>query len=168
MPLVEVQNSVYNEGMRDLVWLFVIIAIALTATGCVDGESGNVADRPAESGGSNVADESAETGGNSGESTVEIGGGNGTDAATTAKIAFESFGDDNSFDIYVMNVDGTNPVKLTNKTAGGNRPAFSPDGTKIAFESYRDRNYEIYVMNADGTKEMRLTNKKSKQQKEKK
>src|SRR5262249_3205389 len=36
-------------------------------------------------------------------------------------------------------------------------PAFSPDGTKIAFNSYRDGNYEIYVMNSDGTNQTRLT-----------
>ena len=30
-------------------------------------------------------------------------------------------------------------------------PAFSPDGTKIAFTSPRDGNFEIYVMNADGS-----------------
>lgn len=27
------------------------------------------------------------------------------------------------------------------------RPAFSPDGSKLAFQSNRDGNYEIYVMN---------------------
>jgi hypothetical protein len=37
-------------------------------------------------------------------------------------------------------------------------PAWSPDGTKIAFKSYRDFNDEIYVMNADGSGATRLTN----------
>jgi len=37
-------------------------------------------------------------------------------------------------------------------------PCFSPDGTKIAFESYRDGDFEIYVMNADGSNQTRLTN----------
>jgi len=36
-------------------------------------------------------------------------------------------------------------------------PAWSPDGTRIAFQSNRDLNYEIYVMNADGTGQTRLT-----------
>jgi Tol biopolymer transport system component len=37
-------------------------------------------------------------------------------------------------------------------------PAWSPDGTRIAFESERDGNLEIYVMNADGSGVTRLTN----------
>jgi Tol biopolymer transport system component len=37
-------------------------------------------------------------------------------------------------------------------------PAWSPDGTRIAFYSERDGNAEIYVMNADGTDARRLTN----------
>jgi hypothetical protein len=36
-------------------------------------------------------------------------------------------------------------------------PAWSPDGTKIAFASNRDGNDEIYVMNADGTDPTDLT-----------
>ena len=35
--------------------------------------------------------------------------------------------------------------------------AWSPDGSKIAFDSDRDGNFEVYVMNADGTAVQRLT-----------
>jgi len=35
---------------------------------------------------------------------------------------------------------------------------FSPDGSKIAFESSRDGSYEIYIMNLDGSGQTRLTN----------
>lgn len=35
--------------------------------------------------------------------------------------------------------------------------SFSPDGSKIAFSTYRDGNWEVYVMNADGSNPTRLT-----------
>ena len=37
-------------------------------------------------------------------------------------------------------------------------PMFSPDGSKVAFTSYRDGNPEIYVMNRDGSGMRRMTN----------
>ncbi|MBM3242783.1 hypothetical protein FJZ31_41510 [Candidatus Poribacteria bacterium] len=73
-----------------------------------------------------------------------------------AKIAFISERDGN-LEIYVMNADGSNPVKLTNNPAWDANPAWSPDGTKIAFQSRRDGNWEIYVMDADGANPVRLT-----------
>jgi Tol biopolymer transport system component len=57
-----------------------------------------------------------------------------------------------------MNADGTNPQRLTvNRSADDAFPDWSPDGTKIAFESDRDGKYEIYVMNADGSGQTNLT-----------
>jgi hypothetical protein len=60
-------------------------------------------------------------------------------------------------EIYVMNVDGSNLVQLTDNSDHDHSPAWSPDGTKIAFTSNRDGDYEIYVMNPDGSEQMRLT-----------
>ena len=48
--------------------------------------------------------------------------------------------------------------RLTNNSAIDEHPAWSPDGTRIAFQSYRDGNYEIYVMDDDGGNQTRLTN----------
>lgn len=59
--------------------------------------------------------------------------------------------------IYTMNTDGTGEQKLTTSTKDYD-PAWSPDGSRIAFMSERDGNAEIYVMNADGTNQTRLTN----------
>ena len=61
-------------------------------------------------------------------------------------------------EIYVMNADGTNQIRLTNNTVQDLYPSFSPDGAKILFVSQRDGNPEIYAMNADGTNQTRLTN----------
>ena len=50
------------------------------------------------------------------------------------------------------------PTRLTNNNGGNNfGPAWSPDGTKIAFTSSRDGNFEIYVMGTDGSNPTRLT-----------
>ena len=57
-----------------------------------------------------------------------------------------------------MNPDGSDQRSVTNG-AGGDNPTWSPDGSKIAFSSFRDTgDIEIYVMNADGTGRTRLTN----------
>lgn len=63
-------------------------------------------------------------------------------------------------DIWVMNIDGSNQIKLTGDPAGDYNchPTWSSDGTRIAFVSDRDGNQEIYVANADGSGETRLTN----------
>lgn len=61
------------------------------------------------------------------------------------------------FEIFKMNVDGSRQMPLTANEADDGRPVWSPDGTKIAFESYRDGQAEIYVMNSDGSHPVRLT-----------
>ena len=71
-----------------------------------------------------------------------------------SQIAFSSSGD-----IALMNADGSGQTLLTT-TGRDFFPAWSPDGTRIAFESSRDvaNQEQIYVMNADGTGVIRLTN----------
>src|SRR2546426_117937 len=73
------------------------------------------------------------------------------------QIAFASDRDGN-WEIYVMNADGSDPVRLTDNVASDLYPGWSPDGSKITFESDRDGNSEIYVMAADGAQPTRLTN----------
>ncbi len=53
--------------------------------------------------------------------------------------------------ICVMNADGAGHEQLTDLKADALDPAWSPDGSKIAFSSRPDRNRDIYVINADGT-----------------
>ena len=48
--------------------------------------------------------------------------------------------------------------RLTNNSATDSRPEWSPDGTRIAFESRHDGNFEIYAMDDDGGNLDRLTN----------
>jgi len=80
-------------------------------------------------------------------------------SAGNGQIAFESSRNGNP-DIYVMDADGSNTTRLTNNPASDVNPAWSPDGTKIAFVSARAGfgNDEIYVTDADGSNPTRLTN----------
>jgi Tol biopolymer transport system component/CxxC motif-containing protein (DUF1111 family) len=72
------------------------------------------------------------------------------------KIAFQSL-IGSTWDISVMNPDGTNQVRLTTNLASDDiTPAWSPDGTKIAFASNRNGTFDIWVMNADGSNQVAL------------
>jgi TolB protein len=70
------------------------------------------------------------------------------------KIAFVSYRF-YSYEIYIINTDGSGLMNLSNNDAYDADPVFSPDGSKIAFESSRDGNREIYIMNADGSGQTR-------------
>ena len=76
---------------------------------------------------------------------------------TNGKIVFQSNRDGSFGQIYVMNPNGTGVTRLTFTAAHDNYPVWSPDGTKIVFESTRSGDVDIYVMNADGTNQTQLT-----------
>jgi len=60
--------------------------------------------------------------------------------------------------VYVVNVDGSEARTLTNRPlAFDARPAWSPDGSRIAFESTVDGRRSVWVMQADGQALRRLT-----------
>ncbi len=61
--------------------------------------------------------------------------------------------------IYVVNVDGTQPINLTQQQAPvvDQHPAWSPDGRQIAFISNRRNFGDLFVMNADGSNVQNLT-----------
>ncbi len=72
-----------------------------------------------------------------------------------SKIVYSSYapGDNQNLEIYVYAGSGSPPLRLTNGAARDVQPVWSPDGTKIAFQS----NSKVYTMNADGTSPTRLT-----------
>jgi Tol biopolymer transport system component len=73
-------------------------------------------------------------------------------AALFDRIAFDRQGE-----IYIMGTDGSDPVNLTNHGAPDWYPAWSPDGTRIAFLSDRGPSVDIYVMGTDGSNPVNLT-----------
>ena len=67
--------------------------------------------------------------------------------------------DGESSNIVISDIDGSNLRKLTKNSAVDAYPAWSPDGNRIAFISYRDGDDiwpRLYVMNADGSKQRSL------------
>jgi uncharacterized delta-60 repeat protein len=76
--------------------------------------------------------------------TPETGGG-------TQPILFSTSRDSN-FEIYKMNVDGTNQQRLTNSPENETIAYWSPDGAKIVFgKSISSTQVQIWTMNADGS-----------------
>ena len=85
-----------------------------------------------------------------------------------SRIAFASSrdtydSDEDTYDnhqIHVMNADGSGVTRLTRNSAWDDGfPAWSPDGSRIAFASDRADgfDYQVHVMNADGSGVTRLT-----------
>jgi len=100
--------------------------------------------------------------------TVGVAGCGGGDEEARPDLAFVSTRD-GDYSIYEMNADGGAQRRLTDSemdtsTPGGLffqvEPAWSPDGTRIAFSSRRGGSFDIYVMNADGTGTEQLTSTK--------
>ncbi len=84
-----------------------------------------------------------------------------------SKVAFSSDRDapGNTYELYSMNVDGSNQTRLTtsNATANNAFPKWSNDGLKIAYGSNNDdlgsgtNGFQIYTMDANGSNQTRLT-----------
>ena len=80
---------------------------------------------------------------------------------------FDSDRDGNS-EIYLINADGTGEKRLTNNPADDGHPNWSPDSSRIIFDSSRDtpdpkadwwdQYHDLYSMKLDGTDIKKITN----------
>jgi TolB protein len=61
------------------------------------------------------------------------------------------------WDIFTMAPDGSGPRQLTNDPHEDTDPAYSPDGTQLAYASRRSQNWDVYVLNLQTGQETRLT-----------
>jgi TolB protein len=60
-------------------------------------------------------------------------------------------------DLYIMDLEGNDVLRLTDDPAYDYEPAWSPDGAQIVFVSRRTGDSEIYIINADGSNLRQLT-----------
>ena len=65
---------------------------------------------------------------------------------------------DGNLEVYVSNIDGSNPVNISNNSADDGWAVWSPTSEKIAFLSTRDGKTDVYVSNSDGSNLLNLTN----------
>ena len=85
------------------------------------------------------------------------------EAPATAKIAFSSWRGRN-LDLYLMNPDGSEEVRLTHHLARDIDPKWSPTGEHILFNSDRDGapgDWDLYLMDADGSNVRRVFEKEA-------
>ena len=90
------------------------------------------------------------------------------------QIVYVDYTDDIQEDIYFMNARNDSPLRITDNIGSDTHPAWSPDGTRIAFASSASHNdgrvkydtrsllqgktiFDIFVMNPDGTGKINLT-----------
>jgi Tol biopolymer transport system component len=72
-------------------------------------------------------------------------------------VAFNSARDGNN-EIYVMNWDGSRPLRITEDPASDVDPAISPNGRDITFTSNRTGNNDIFIVDSTGRNTVNLTN----------
>ncbi len=74
----------------------------------------------------------------------------GAEGIFLSKIAFTSQVTPGRKEIYVMDYDGHRPVRLTNNGSVNLSPAWSPDGTQLAYITFVTGRPEIHLIDADG------------------
>lgn len=63
----------------------------------------------------------------------------------------------NKMELYIMAKNGTNTIRLTCNDVEDSNTYWSPDGSRITFNSLIDGHYQVFIMNADGSDVHQIT-----------
>jgi hypothetical protein len=77
-------------------------------------------------------------------------------ANTWSKIVYQDY--IGNWDVFVMNGDGSSPIRLTSSGGADITPRLNRGATRLVYASNEPGNYEIYAINPNGTGRVRLTN----------
>ena len=77
--------------------------------------------------------------------------------ATGKRLVFASTRHNILPDLYIKAVDGVAVTQLTSDPAADIQPAFSPEGTHVAFASNRSGNWDIWIVDVDGGAPVQVT-----------
>lgn len=73
------------------------------------------------------------------------------------QIAYSATLEDGDTEIYLINVDGTNNIQITDNDANDIEPIWSADGKYIAYTTNRNGNWDIYVFSVGTNKTIQIT-----------
>jgi TolB protein len=100
-----------------------------------------------------------------GESTLIGNGAEPSFSPVENKIAYTKYSSDaGSCSIWTMDLDGSNPVQVTDAKKGySHNPRWSPDGKRLVFQSFKKdkKDYDLYIISSDGEKLTQITTNKS-------
>jgi len=75
-------------------------------------------------------------------------------APASGRIAFATYGDDRIYRLYTVEAQGGEPFLISEAAS---QPSFSPDGTEIAFHSWRSDEEGIRRIKVDGSEEVEVS-----------
>ena len=91
------------------------------------------------------------------EAVVDVTVSEGTSMSVSVSPDGRTLAADLQGSIWTMPARGGAMTRITGVFDDARQPAWSPDGTSIAYFAYRDGGYDLWSIAADGTKERRLT-----------
>jgi len=93
---------------------------------------------------------------------ADVGGDSDPDLDSTGqRLLFSSTRHHAAANLYIKSVDGVAVTQLTSDSSSDIQPAFSPDGTRVAFASNRGGNWDIWITSISGDPPVQMTSNDS-------